>query len=177
MRECEQTPGLSILDHGLQVAQRFKDLVAGQTAGWRFPGWCISHRETLLALCPPAETMETYHIYHDCGKPSCLTIDEDGRRHFPDHAEASAHTWTENGGDDLTASLIRHDMDMHLLKPSDAETYPHLDLAPALLLTALCEIHANAEMFGGIESTSFKIKWKRLDKLGNRLLPLILDKE
>lgn len=36
-----------------------------------------------------------------------------------------------------------------------------------LMLTALAELHSNANMFGGIESTSFIIKWKKLQKLGN----------
>lgn len=39
----------------------------------------------------------------------------------------------------------------------------------SLLLTALAEIHANAEMFGGIESQSFKSKYKQLDRRGNKL--------
>jgi hypothetical protein len=42
------------------------------------------------------------------------------------------------------------------------------------LLTSLCELHSNASMFGGIESTSFKIKYKQLDKRGNQVLKLIL---
>ncbi len=39
-----------------------------------------------------------------------------------------------------------------------------------LLITALAECHANADMFGGMDSTSFKIKWKKIDKLGRQLL-------
>jgi hypothetical protein len=35
-------------------------------------------------------------------------------------------------------------------------------------------ITSNASMFGGIESTSFKIKYKQLDKRGNQVLKLIL---
>lgn len=36
------------------------------------------------------------------------------------------------------------------------------------LVVALAELYANAELFGGIESDSFKIKFKRLEKLGNK---------
>jgi hypothetical protein len=32
---------------------------------------------------------------HDCGKPYCITIDEDGRRHFPDHANVSRDTFSK----------------------------------------------------------------------------------
>jgi hypothetical protein len=44
------------------------------------------------------------------------------------------------------------------------------------LLTGLCEIHSNARMFGGIESTGFKIKWKHLDKMGKRIIERIRSK-
>jgi len=40
----------------------------------------------------------------------------------------------------------------------------------SLLVAALCELHANAKMFGGIESTSFKIKWKKLNKRGKQIV-------
>lgn len=93
-------------------------------------------------------------------------VDEEGRQHFPDHARISASIWRVHGGDEQIAEFIARDMDMHLLKPSEAATYDRVDLVPALLLTALAELHANAEMFGGIESTSFKIKFKALNKLG-----------
>lgn len=38
--------------------------------------------------------------------------------------------------------------------------------AYTLLLVSLCEIHSNASMFGGIESVSFKSKWKKIDQRG-----------
>jgi hypothetical protein len=41
--------------------------------------------------------------------------------------------------------------------------------AMSLLLTALAEVHSNANMFGGIESISFKSKWKKIDKRGRML--------
>jgi hypothetical protein len=97
-------------------------------------------------------------------------VDADGKQHFPDHARISGAIWRTLGGDPIIARYIEHDMDMHLLKPADALSYKHLDLAPALLLTALAELHANAEIFGGIESTSFKIKWKQLSKIGTILI-------
>lgn len=138
---------------------------------WKLPDWF--DLSFLLPLCPNVELMETYHVYHDCGKPYCLTIDDEGKQHFPDHARVSASIWRVNGGDEGVARLIQHDMDMHILKPSDAGDYKHLDLAPALLLTALSELHANAAMFGGLESTSFKIKFKSLNKVGRNLISRI----
>ena len=167
MAACNQTQGQTILQHGESVAEWYKDLIGARTREWRLPDW---FDPALFELCPDVETMERYHIYHDCGKPYCRTVDEEGRQHFPDHARISASIWRVNGGPEAVARLIAHDMDMHTLKPADADTYPHLDIAPALLLTALAELHSNADMFGGIESTSFKIKFKNLNKLGNRII-------
>ncbi len=161
---------MTILQHGEAVAQKYKDLAAGHTTGWKLPDWFIKHGTELFKLTPSAEVMEQYHIYHDCGKPYCRMVDDEGRQHFPNHAAISASIWRVHGGSEQIAQLIQHDMDMHLLKPSEAAAYERLDLAPALLLTALSEIHANADMFGGIESTSFKIKHKCLSKVGDRLI-------
>ena len=169
MSSCLQSEHQTILQHGEAVANKFKDLISGRTEGWRLPNWFIEHSDLLISRLPDLRILETYQIYHDCGKPFCSTIDSEGRRHFPDHARISSAVWRTLGGDQYTAHLIEHDMDMHLLKPADAASYSHLDIAPALLLTALAEIHANAEMFGGIESTSFKIKWKCLSKTGTIL--------
>jgi hypothetical protein len=173
MRQCEQSSGQNILQHGEAVAVCYKQLITGDTSGWRLPDWFISHGQELIKLSLPDDVMETYHVYHDCGKPYCRQVDDAGRTHFPNHAQVSAGVWRVNGGSGLIAELIQSDMDMHLLKPADAGSYQKLHLAPALLLTALSEIHANAAMFGGIESTSFKIKWKCLNKLGKAFLPLI----
>lgn len=166
MSACEQTKGMTILQHGESVAEKYKQLIAGDTSGWRLPDWDLAH---LIKLQPHQDVMELYHIYHDCGKPYCRTIDEEGRQHFPNHSQISASIWRVHFNHEQIAQLIQHDMDMHLLKPADAAGYEHLDMAPALLLTALSEIHANAGMFSGIESTSFKIKFKQLEKTGKRL--------
>lgn len=170
MASCQQSQHQTILQHGEAVASKFKDLIHGRITGWRLPDWFTQNREFLIGKLPDLELLETYHIYHDCGKPYCRTVDEEGRQHFPDHARISASIWRVLGGDPQIATFIEHDMDMHLMKPADAASYPHLDLAPTLLLTALAELHANADMFGGIESTSFKIKWKCLNKVGNILI-------
>lgn len=175
MLACEQSVGQTILQHGEAVAQKYKNLLSNKTAGWKLPGWFIKYSSELFKLTPSAEVMEQYHVYHDCGKPYCRQVDAEGRPHFPNHAQVSASVWRVHGGSEQVAQLIQHDMDMHLLKPSEAASYGRLDLAPALLLTALAEIHANAEMFGGIDSTSFKIKFKQLSRTGSNLIPLILN--
>lgn len=112
-------------------------------------------------------------IYHDCGKPFCLQVDEEGKRHFPNHAEISKQTWLSCNGDLPTANLIGMDMELHLMRPGQEEQFSHRPEACTLIIAALCEIHSNAEMFGGIDSTSFKIKWKHLNKFATRILNLI----
>ena len=169
MQQCNQNEKQTIHQHGLAVAQKYEDLIAGRHSGWKLPEWFEKHQDRLLCDQPPAALMWLYHEFHDCGKPYCRQVDEDGKQHFPNHAQVSASIWRVKCGDGLIADLIQHDMDLHLLKPSNIETFTRYDLAPALLLTALSELHANAEMFGGIESTSFKIKWKTLAKTGKHI--------
>lgn len=113
----------------------------------------------------------------NCGKPRCLEIDADGRRHFPDHAAVSSRAWAEAGGDPEVGDLIAMDMDVHLLKGEEVEAFSQRPEARALLLTALSEIHANAAMFGGIGSVGFKSKWKHLDRRGRAILKAIATKE
>lgn len=125
----------------------------------------------MLAEAQPSfVTMERYLRYHDCGKPFVHQVDDAGRSHFPNHAEASARTWESAGGSSDEVWLIRHDMLLHSSSAVDCEAYHGHPLMPALLFAALAEIHANAEMFGGLESSSFKAKAKQLDRRGGAYL-------
>lgn len=119
--------------------------------------------------------MLTYLIYHDCGKPLCMEIDGDGKRHFNDHAAISKKAWIDAGGDDTIAHLIGMDMDLHLMKSGQEEEFSQRREACSLIIAAFCEIHSNAEMFGGLESTSFKIKHKHLLKFGKRIFDKICE--
>ena len=56
------------------------------------------------------------------------------------------------------------------MKAKDIDDFMKLDKWQVLLFAALSEIHSNASMFGGIESTSFKMKWKQLNKRGNAII-------
>jgi hypothetical protein len=42
--------------------------------------------------------------------------------------------------------------------------------AMTLLVAALAEIHSNARLFGGIDSVSFKSKWKNWDRRGKQII-------
>lgn len=171
MATCEQTSGQTILQHGESVARMYKQIISGSGDHY-LPSIIQENLEFLLdATCTAEETgIELYHVFHDCGKPDCLTIDSDGRRHFPNHAMMSARAWLVAGGDPYIGRLIEHDMDMHTMKPADIPSYKHLDIAPALLLTAWAELNSNCIMFGGTDSTSFKIKAKNLTKLSRAII-------
>lgn len=177
MRETDQMQNLSVLDHGLQVARYFEDLrlhVLYQKPlqyEWRLPEWALS--PVLWQALPPLKTLRNYHIYHDCGKPLCKTIDDNGRPHFPDHANVSADTWLALTGCEDEATLMRRDMEVHLLKGNQVESFCEQPFAATLLLTGLSELHANAAMFGGTDSTSFKIKFKQLNRRGKAIADLL----
>jgi len=181
MRGCEQTSGLTILRHGEMVRDYYRDLMDHLRYGsplrfeWKLPEWV--HDPLLLDELPSDEVMAEYHVFHDVGKPFCRTVDEDGRQHFPDHAAVSARIWRDAGGSALVEHLIEQDMDVHLLKAEGVPEFAQRPYARALLLTGLSELHANASMFGGTESTSFKIKMKNLSKRGRAILGSLAPQE
>lgn len=174
MRACEQTSGLSVLAHGVQVARYFRDLqqhVLHQTPlryEWKLPEWAYS--AVLWQQVLPTKTVQRYQIYHDCGKSFCKTVDEAGRVHFPEHARVSAEIWRSLGQDSVEADLMSRDMEIHLLKDDGVDAFCRSQLAATLLLTGLAEIHANAAMFGGIDSVSFKMKHKHLSRRGKAIV-------
>lgn len=177
MKSCLQTEGMTVLDHGKSVARYYRDLINiiknpnhEPKFNWKLPDW-IFDPILINSILPLRETF-VYQIFHDCGKPFCLEIDENGRRHFPNHAEISEQIWISLFGESDISWLIRHDMDIHLAKAKDAEYIASTKYWATQLLTGLAELHSNADMFGGIESTSFKIKYKAINKIGKNLLKL-----
>jgi hypothetical protein len=173
MKNCEQMKKLSVLEHGVSVHSYFIDLYNHILLNeelkyeWKLPEWVYDLN--LWALLEDKEVIKNYQIYHDCGKPYCLTIDDEGRKHFPNHAQVSSNIWRELSQSDLEADLMLHDMDIHLMKSNGVEEFQQLPYAATLLLTGLAELHSNASMFGGVSSTSFKIKWKSINKFGKRI--------
>lgn len=181
MQECEQTSGMTVLQHGEMVRDYYRDLIDHLRSAsplrheWRLPEWI--NDPLILRHLPSDETMAEYHLFHDVGKPACRVVDGDGRQHFPDHAAVSRSVWLEAGGSREIGDLIGMDMDMHLLKGEGVEEFSRRPQAIALLLTGLSEVHANASMFGGTASTSFKMKWKNLDKRGRAIVKAIAARE
>lgn len=173
MNNCYQFKGQSILDHGLAVYNEYAKLLQALSSGQldlSYPTWLQENKDYILANQLPLDVMTIYLVYHDCGKWLCEKVDDQGKTHFPDHASVSQELWVSLFEKSIVSDLIGRDMDMHLLKPSQAKDYDKKELVPSLLLAALAELKANATMFGGESSTSFKIKFKALSRLGNALL-------
>jgi hypothetical protein len=182
MKACEQTKGISVLDHGSMVRDYYHDLYfhlyknTDLKYEWKLPNWLLNNKQFIINELCNDYIMQEYLIMHDCGKPYCKTVDEEGKQHFPDHATISYLTYIRLYPErKVVSELIRKDMDVHCLKGEDVQTFARDPLATSLLVSALCEIHANASMFGGIESTSFKIKWKQIDKRGKQVFEKILN--
>lgn len=174
MKECYQFKDMNVLQHGYSVLDYWLDLMNGVVGGkpvnkeWRLPDW-ISEISLFDIIC--YDIVEDHLIYHGCGKPFCRTVDDEGRQHFPNHAEVSYRRYLQyEYANEEVANLIRQDMDAHTVKGDAIDEFIRRREAPTLLLAALCEIHSNSVMFGGLESTSFKIKWKHLNKIGKRLV-------
>lgn len=173
MHNTLQTQGMNVYQHGKMVHDYFCDLrnhilkEAELKYSWRLPEWALN--KTLWDQLIDFDIIKEYQVYHDSGKPYCLVVDESGRQHFPDHANVSEQVWLRIGGNPVAARCMGLDMLVHTMKADQVPYLSQLPEARTLLLTALCEVHANASMFGGIESVSFKSKYKQIDRRGKAL--------
>lgn len=153
-----------------RMFQLIQILKTGEVVGnWKLPDWIHTYKIQLLEHLCSEEIIEEYTVFHDCGKPYCLIYDTEGKKHFPNHAEASYNTWLSAGGSKQAAKLIRMDMMIHQMKAADIDEFIKHPEAITLLLAGLSEVHANGEMFGGFDSESFKIKWNQINKRGKTI--------
>jgi len=180
--DTPQTSTQTVLEHGISVHKYFNDLFQELINGselkfnWKLPQWLTDNKKFIVDNLHNYEIVKEYQLMHDCGKPYCMEIGFDGKRHFPDHAKKSHEIFSKISDNKIVADLILKDMDLHLIKSDDVDSFVEnnsVETIITLLVTALCELHSNAEMFGGIDSTSFKIKFKQSDKRGKQILKLI----
>lgn len=187
MMDCDQTEGQNVLQHGRSVREHYFALVEHlqgnislhNASNWMIPEWVDDYREKILTLLPEDYVMDRYLTLHDCGKPQVREVDGEGKVHFPDHALSSERVYRKTFGSEAieeVAYLIAHDMDAHLLKAADIPTFAANPLAVVQLLAALSEVTSNAAMFGGIDSTGFKIKYKHINQRGKALMKFLFDK-
>lgn len=178
MKECQQTPYQTVYQHGVSVNQHARNLILGLKNNqplddWVLPDWLYNNKPFISNNLHEELVINQYTLYHDCGKYFCLTVDPEGKRHFPDHANVSKKVFLAAGGDPTASNLIGWDMDLHTLKAQEIDARCQKEWnskdACTLLLVSFAELHSNAKMFGGYESTGFKIKWKQLDKRGKQI--------
>jgi len=134
----------------------------------------MEYKDDLLANLHPEGKLQLYALYHDCGKPFCRHIDKKtGHYHFPNHAEVSRYVWACVGGNDIVGHLIAQDMVIHTASSEEIarkmQNEWSCEDSASLLLASIAEINSNARMFGGLESTSFKIKAKTVEKRGRQI--------
>jgi hypothetical protein len=181
MESTFQAKGQNMIQHGESVRDHLFDLInflrdpSYKTKFyWRFPQWLLLNATALLEALPPDYILEKYTLWHDCGKPFCKTLDSEGKTHFPDHARKSAEIFREIYPEwEGSAKLIAQDMDIHTLSSEGIEEFAKKPEAIVLLLSGLGAIHSNAELFGGLQSDSFKAKWKHLDRKGKAICKAI----
>mgnify|MGYP003633991569 CR=1 FL=1 len=173
MKETLQTEGLTVYEHGESVWEYTKKIISGDFNKLKLPDWFKENHRFIVNNLHDIKDVKDYNIYHDCGKPFCLEIDSDGKRHFKNHAQISKETWLKISDNQVVADLIGYDMALHSDNADTIKSYDwDIKTAFTLLVTAFAEIHSNAEMFGGIDSISFKMKWKTLDRRGKMLMKM-----
>jgi hypothetical protein len=172
MQNCEQTAGQTVYQHGISVHSYFTQIVNGDTENMRIPDWFNQYRDRILANLYDSDTIYNYTVYHDCGKPYCREVDENGKTHFHNHAEVSKKTYLEVTNDIVVSNLIGWDMEIHTANSEEicklCKIWSVQD-AMTLLVAALAELHSNARLFGGVESVSFKSKWKNWDRRSKQI--------
>lgn len=175
MSLTQQTPNQTILEHGQSVWAHTKKLILSEFESFKLPEWFLINHHFIVNNLHDWETIGLYNLNHDCGKAYCRVVDTEGKQHFPNHSEVSEEIFSQIYPDKpLVAELIGLDMVLHT-ETCEQVFARNLSIKTltTLLVTAFAEIHANAEMFGGLESTSFKIKWKKLDRIGKRIVEKI----
>lgn len=171
MKNCNQTDTQTVYEHGLSVWKYTQKILNKEWDELNIPEWFKSNFDKIKSKLYDVETIKEYNIFHDCGKPYCIEIDDEGKRHFPNHAKVSKDIWDSISDNKIVSELISLDMMLHT---ETADEIINRDLSTStlctLLVTAFAEIHSNAEMFGGINSTSFKIKHKKICKRGKMIV-------
>lgn len=183
MESCYQFKDQSVVEYDCSVARYYTDLIqhledqSKLQNKWKLPDWVYD--PVILEKLLPFQTTVVYLVYHDCGKPYCRVVDDEGKQHFPDHANVSKEVFDQLSqnhqffnDDALVSKLIAEDMDVHLLKGDGVPEFSQRDTAATQLLAGLSELHSNATMFGGLDSVGFKSKWKNLNRRGKAIVKL-----
>jgi hypothetical protein len=198
MKRCEQFEGMSVLDHGRDVFARYLDLIGPEPKlRWRMPDWVPPLRplqlplETMRLYLTYHDCGKPYCRAEDADGRHFPGHAQASHDTWMRHARECEHktvpitTWNGKGdlieetecaddcpcvADEQVGDLILMDMDAHTAKGDAIGEFIKRPEAPSLVLAALAEIHSNASWLRQLDSDTFKIKWKQVDKLGRRLV-------
>ena len=167
-----------MFEHGLMVSNAYKKILRQDSDFLNHMNFDDKDNfEKLLISQYDSTLMRHYHLYHDCGKPYCLTIDEQGKNHYPNHAEISAKIHAQYFNCETANNLIKNDMIFHQSNASQLIAWLELNqdkkMISSLYLTGWAELFANSQLFGGFESEGFKIKKKKLLSHGKKVFQLL----
>lgn len=175
MSNCFQFENINMLQHGEMVHESYLQLMQDLENGKEVPIFQELYDLTKHKILP-THALKNYHIYHDCGKHIQIEYDENGRRQFPNHAANSTQQYAILFRQDVnTQFLILHDMHFHTKRGDELAWLFRHPLGPNLFFTALAEINANCQMFGGRNSDSYKIKLKRLIQTSKKFISSLKD--
>lgn len=177
-KEINQTESQSIFKHHSSVWKYTVKFLTGNIENLPIPKWYSKYKNLILNNTHDYKTIKHYCLHHDIGKINTLSFDENGKRHFHGHVAESVKLWNELFPERLSErNLIENDMLFHTSKFEDI-IFKNLGIRDicTLLISALAELHSNCQMFGGYNSESYKIKFKRLEKLGNKICDHIFSK-
>ena len=125
----------------------------------------LEHTARVLGAVPPDPELRYAALFHDMGKPSCMTVDERGRGHFPDHPRRSEEMARSTMANlrcprrtlEHVALLVReHDEELHATESSIRRMAARLGGDEELLRKLICLRRADAlahapEHTGGAE--------------------------
>lgn len=178
MQETLQTEGQSVFDHCMSVSMYIENIM-NDTLDVKtiknIPNWYYEYKSLIKENSYSKEILMEYASWHDCGKPFCVELDEHKKQHFPNHAKKSKEIYNlvneHNEKTEIISELIEHDMLFH---SESIDSIMNLNLSKqticSLILSSLSAILSNAQMFGGYDSDSFKIKMKSFSKKTIKIL-------
>ena len=144
MRRCFQFKDVDMYEHGLLVNREYVNIIT-------------SLNEGLISEVLPVDLIDVYK--------NMSVLDFSLMMKYPEHADVSYQQIKRLFPEEIDLQyLVLHDMDFHTLKPNQLKELAESKYGFSLYLTAWAELIANAQMFDGFDSVSFKIKRKHLVK-------------
>lgn len=77
--------------------------------------------------------------------------------------------------DTTIAELIENDMIFHTLKADGVDAFCRLNNSVELMLAGIAALNSNSTLFGGKDSTSFKIKAKAMNQRAKQIIKWLMD--